>query len=105
MVYNPELINKLVKVKINDCVHEIRIMEEPISAAYSFLCLAKQYNSSEICISDDSDCVFATLDSLEKVPETVLSSSLQCAVVDDGQSLLNKGGSRKLVFQILKIMM
>lgn len=98
IVHSPEVVNKIVKVKINNTVHDIRILEEPFSSTHPQRFSDKIYQSLEDCSLEELDCVYTTLDSLERVPETLLSSPLLCELVDTGTRPLDKETSRNLVF-------
>lgn len=78
LVSSREVINKLLTIKINNFFHE-----KPFLVSYPQLSLDRNFQSSVDSSSDVSDCVYATLDSLEKVLETVFSSSPRCAMDED----------------------
>lgn len=89
-------------MKINSSVYAIRLIEETFALPFNKLSSYRNCIYSEEGFSDDTDCVYETLNSLDKVPETILSSSLRCGVVGDGQRPLVTKGLRKVLIQILK---
>lgn len=87
IVTSAEAVNRVVRVKINNGFHDIRMLEEPFSKVLQILNSDKNYCSSVFSSSETSDFVLDTFDSLKKVSETRFSSSLHGeweAEVDEG---------------------
>lgn len=90
---NLEIINRVLKVKINEVIYHVRMVEEPFSESFS------SFNSDwerrvveESSVGSEEEGYESCFDSVDEVPATVLSRSLPRANTEPG--LQEDGGSK-----------